>query len=217
MSAKSGAPSADLLAQVARGDELALEHLYEQHVDGLYAFVFFRVGRDRTLAEDVVEDTFVQALDRLESYDSSRGSFGAWLCSMSRNVIRSHLKHHPRWQQLDESWQRIDEHLAQLHGALEGGPLSDELIEQEQTRDLVSMTMANLPERYRQVLEQKYVGEQSLEQLAGGLELSVEAVKSLLARARRAFRETFATLSRQPVNRELLSAVPLEPAAEVKP
>jgi RNA polymerase sigma-70 factor, ECF subfamily len=63
-----------------------------------------------------------------------------------------------------------------------------------ETRDLVNMTIANLPERYRTALMRKYVDGRTLETLAAELELSQDATKSLLARARRAFRATFSTL-----------------------
>lgn len=93
-------------------------------------------------------------------------------------------------------WDRIDETFAQVFAALDHEPLSDEVIAREETRDLVNVTIAHLPERYRAVLEQKYVGGDSMAELAARLEVSEDAAKSLLARARRAFRETFVALSK---------------------
>jgi RNA polymerase sigma-70 factor, ECF subfamily len=188
---------AELVRRVIGRDATAVEELYEAHVDGLYAFVFYRVGRDAAMAEDVVQETFMAALGRLDEYDAARGALRGWLCTLSRNIIRRHLAHHPRTRELDARWQRIDATLGELFAALDGAPLSDELVARQETRDLVSMTVANLPEHYRSVLEQKYVGGRTLEEMAGELELSVDAIKSLLARARRAFRETFSTLSRE--------------------
>ena len=57
------------------------------------------------------------------------------------------------------------------------------------------MAIANLPDPYGNVLQRKYVAGATLEELARDLEVSEDAVKSLLARARRAFRDTFLTLS----------------------
>ena len=79
----------DLLRGAARGDDAALTGLYERHVDGLYAFVFYRVGRDRQLAEDVVQATFLHALEHADEFDARRGSFRAWLHTSSRNVLRT--------------------------------------------------------------------------------------------------------------------------------
>ncbi len=187
-------PGADLRA-ARDGDRDAITRLYDAHVDGLYAFVFYRVGRDATLAEDVVQETFATALARPEAHDPSRGSVGSWLTVLSRNVIRDHLRDHHKSDQLQHTWERIDATLAQTFAAMAERPLPGEVLERAETRDLVHMAVANLPDQYRNALTRKYVDGESLETLAGELGISIDATKSLLARARRAFRDTFATLS----------------------
>lgn len=184
-----------LLRAARAGDRAAIQQFYDANVDGLYAFVFFRVGRDAALAEDVVQETFAKALARTSEYDPKRGSESSWLAVLSRNVIRDHLREHRRADQLLATWERIDATLAQTFGAMAEQPLPGEVLERAETRDLVHMAIANLPEQYRSVLNRKYVDGESLEALAGELGISVDAAKSLLARARRAFRDTFATLT----------------------
>lgn len=187
-------PGADLRA-AQDGDRLAIGRFYDAHVDGLYAFVFYRVGRDAALAEDVVQETFTIALTKRESYDAARGSVASWLTVLSRNVIRDQLREHRRADALQATWERIDATLAQTFAAMAERPLPGEVLERAETRDLVHMAVANLPEQYRTALTRKYVDGESLETLASELGISVDAAKSLLARARRAFRDTFATLS----------------------
>jgi RNA polymerase sigma-70 factor (ECF subfamily) len=187
-------PGSDLRAAQG-GDRDAIGRFYDAHVDGLYTFVFFRVGRDASLAEDVVQETFARALTKQNEYDPARGSVGSWLTVMSRNVIRDHLRAHRRSDDLQQAWDRIDTSLAQVFAAMAERPLPGEVLERAETRDLVHMAISNLPGQYRTVLTRKYVDGESLETLAGEFGISVDAAKSLLARARRAFRETFATLS----------------------
>ena len=182
------------LGDARRGDRDAIARFYDAHVDGLYTFVFFRVGRDSSIAEDVVQETFALALTRTAAYDATRGSTASWLAVLSRNVIRDHLKSHRRSDELSASWARIDATLAQTFAAMAERPLPGEVLERAETRDLVQMAIANLPEQYRTALTRKYVDGQSLETLAGELGISVDATKSLLARARRAFREVFGAL-----------------------
>jgi RNA polymerase sigma-70 factor (ECF subfamily) len=129
------------------------------------------------------------------AYDPARGSIATWLAVLSRNVIRDHLKAARRSNELAQTWQRVDASLAQMFAAMAEKPLPGEALERAETRDLVHMAIANLPEQYRVVLQRKYVDGERLDTLAGELGLSVDATKSLLARARRAFRDTFATLS----------------------
>jgi RNA polymerase sigma-70 factor (ECF subfamily) len=187
-------PGSDLRA-AQDGDKVAIARFYDAHVDGLYTFVFFRVGRDATLAEDVVQETFTLALTRRDAYDPARGSIASWLSVLSRNVIRDHVREHRRGDALQATWERIDATLAQTFAAMAERPLPGEVLERAETRDLVHMAVANLPDQYRTALTRKYVDGESLETLAGELGISVDATKSLLARARRSFRDTFATLS----------------------
>ena len=187
-------PASDLVA-ARRGDRDAIARFYEAHVDGLYTFIYYRVGRDTALAEDVVQETFAVALSKQADYDAARGSVGSWLTVLSRNVIRDHLRAHTRSDQLATQWERIDATLAQTFAAMAERPLPGEVLERAETRDLVHMAVANLPDQYRTALTRKYVDGESVETLAGELGISVDATKSLLARARRAFRDTFATLS----------------------
>lgn len=187
-------PGSDLRAARA-GDKQAIERFYEAHVDGLYTFVYYRVGRDTSLAEDVVQETFTIAMSKQADYDPARGSVGSWLTVLSRNVIRDHMRAHKRSDELAQTWDKIDATLAQNFAAMAERPLPGEVLERAETRDLVHMAVANLPEQYRNALTRKYVDGESLETLAGELGISVDATKSLLARARRAFRDTFATLS----------------------
>lgn len=187
-------PGADLRA-AQRGDREAIGRFYDEHVDGLYAFVFYRVNRDAALAEDVVQETFALALARRAEYDPARGTTGAWLRVLSRNVIRDHLRDHRR--HVVDQWDRIDSALAETFAAMADRPLPGEVLERAETRDLVHIAIANLPEQYRSALTRKYVDGESLETLARDLGISIDAAKSLLARARRAFRDTFATVSAQ--------------------
>ena len=187
-------PGADLRA-ARSGDQEAIARFYDAHVDGLYTFIYYRVGRDTSLAEDVVQETFASALSRRAEYDPARGSVATWLTILSRNAIRDHLKAHRRSDELATAWERIDATLAQTFAAMAERPLPGEVLERTEPRDLVHMAVANLPEQYRTALTRKYVDGESLETLAGELGISIEAAKSLLARARRAFRDTFAALS----------------------
>lgn len=187
-------PAGDVRAAQG-GDRDAIARLYDAHVDGLYTFIYYRVGRDTALAEDVVQETFARALSRQAEYDPARGSVGSWLTVLSRNVIRDHLRAHKRGDELATTWERIDATLAQTFAAMAERPLPGEVLERAETRDLVHMAVANLPAQYRIALTRKYVDGETLETLARELGISVDATKSLLARARRAFRDTFATVS----------------------
>lgn len=82
----------DLAARIAQGDEAALSELFQQF-GGAVKSVAFRVIRDETLAEDVVQDTFVGIWRSPEKYDPSRGSLRTFLLTIAHrravDIVRS--------------------------------------------------------------------------------------------------------------------------------
>ncbi|NUP06991.1 MAG: RNA polymerase sigma factor [Polyangiaceae bacterium] len=194
-SAGEGLGPSALLAAVARGDKDALRRLYETCVDGLYTFVFYRVGKDPALAEDVVQETFLLAMSHHGDFDERRGTLRSWVCQLSRNVIRTHLRQRRRSEEID-MWDRVDRALVEAFERMEREALAQEVLEKKEVRDLVHVTMGHLAANHRHILERKYLEDRSLAELALELGVSEDAAKSMLARARRAFRETFQTLGR---------------------
>lgn len=184
-----------LVDRAARGEADALQALFDETVDGVYAFVFFRVGKDKAAAEDIVQETYLAAMGRFGDFDPARGSLKAWLCQLSRNIARAHLAAQRRTEELD-MWDRVDRVMMEAFDRMERDALVDELIERRETRDLVHLAMSSLPDLYRRALEEKYVEEWSLDRMAKDRGVSEDAVKSLLARARRAFRDTFQALGK---------------------
>ena len=183
------------LDRIIRGDPAALTQWFEQNVDAVYAFVFYRVGNDCDLAADATQATFALALERLGDYDPQRGGMVTWLRVLSRNIVRDLLAKHRKAVQLQTVWNNIDQSLKRIYERIDRELLPDAALERQETKELVSMTLANLPPHYREVLEAKYFDEQPLEAIARMREATIDSVKSMLHRARAAFRETFLTLA----------------------
>ena len=59
---------------------------YDTYADKIYKYVFFRVGGNKELAEDLTQDIFVKALDAFDRYDTSV-SVSAWIYTIARNHI----------------------------------------------------------------------------------------------------------------------------------
>lgn len=73
-----------LLERVARGDESALERLYDKYSAALYA-VAYRIAGERSDAEEIVLDSFAQAWRDAPRFQASRGSPIAWLTTICRS------------------------------------------------------------------------------------------------------------------------------------
>jgi RNA polymerase sigma-70 factor (ECF subfamily) len=74
----------ELVRHVVAGSEAALATLYDRHAVTVFRAAL-RLARDRGLAEDVVQETFLALWNRAEQYDPARGSLGAWLSTIARN------------------------------------------------------------------------------------------------------------------------------------
>lgn len=73
-----------VLDSVRRGDARALEELYRRHSPRLYALLL-RMLRETADAEEILQETFVDAWRRAREYAASRGSVEAWLITIARS------------------------------------------------------------------------------------------------------------------------------------
>ncbi len=184
--------------RVQRGDKQAVAMLAEEAMSPLFRFSFYRVGRDRHLCEDVVQETLVQALRRIDQYQPERadGDVFGWLTGLARNEIRRALRSRGKAESLEALWGRMDRELLAVYAKLESAPFDDALLARAETREMVNVTMSQLPPRYGKALEAKYMLGQSVRQIAAALDVSEKAAESLLGRARKAFSAAFTTLAR---------------------
>lgn len=182
-------------ALAGNGDAARL--LADEALQPLFDFCLYRVGRNRHLCEEVVQETLVRALRELERYEPARANNNIfpWLTGLARNEIHRVLARE-RGVSLESLWNRMDRELLQLFARLDSEPYSDEVLAREETRELVNATMAQLPPHYREALEAKYVQGQSVRELAHDWSVSEKAAESLLTRARQAFRAAFTALAR---------------------
>jgi DNA-directed RNA polymerase specialized sigma24 family protein len=115
---------------------------------------------------------------------------------LARNEIRRVLAQQSASASLESLWARMDDDLRSIFMRLESEPLEEVILQREETREMVNATMSQLPERYRDALEAKYVLRQSVRDIAAHRSTTEKAIESLLSRARQAFRESFVALAR---------------------
>jgi RNA polymerase sigma-70 factor, ECF subfamily len=117
-----------LVRSAQAGDMSAFSELFDRYYDVVYRYVLFRMG-DRSLAEDVTQETFVRALRRISSVSYQGRDIGAWFVTIARNLIFDHVKS-SRYR-LEHSTGEIIELSPSTHGpeqqVLEGAT-NDELL-----------------------------------------------------------------------------------------
>jgi len=189
-----------LTGRVLAGDEAAATELFERHVDALYEFVHYRLGGDRGLTEDVVQDTMLVALDRLRSFDG-RSSLHTWICGIAKNKMRA-LRRKRRPLLVEDLLEDADADIERILAEVDREPLPEWVLERQETRELVGATLSSLPPDYRDVLVEKYVDERSVADIAGRLGKGHKAAESTLHRARLAFARIFQLLATRRGERE---------------
>src|SRR6185312_10687717 len=146
-------------------DDATLRRLWDEHAAPLLAFVLRLTGGDRGRAEDVVQETLLQAWKHPEVLDPQRGPVRPWLLTVARRVAIDHYR--ARRARPSEVG---DEGLADL-GVGDG---IDEALE----RWLVSDALATLAPAHREALLHTYYAGRTVTEAATVLGIPVGTVKS---------------------------------------
>ena len=159
-------------------DEAAFSRWYEQSAPRVYAYVFNRCGGATDVAEELTQQTFVEALRRRSGYDG-RGDVVAWLCGIARHKLADH------YRRLEREHRRHRRLVVRDLTIAEGGWGA------AHTRVAIDAALSALPPQHRLVLLLRYLDRQSVPEIARAIGRSVEATESLLARARRSFARAY--------------------------
>lgn len=162
--------AADPAADLARD-------LFERYHQQIYAYLW-RMVRDQQLAEDLAQQTFLNALNARRQLPRVR-NHRAWLYRIATNLALNALKRGRRFAWLP--WQAADRRAVVADGTLDrlGGPSA------------VEAALAALPAALRAPLLLHAHHGLSVCEIAGVLKLSEGAVRMRLCRARRAFRQAY--------------------------
>lgn len=184
-----------LVKRLLAHDREAFDAFFAGYFPRLYRFARTRLGDDADATKEVVQVTLTKAIRKLASYRGEAALF-TWLCTICRNEIADHRARVAR----DRRHVVLIEDTPDIRAAVEAvaAPESDDPesnFRRLETTRLIQVALDQLPTSYGNALEWKYVYGYSVEEIAAKLGLGLEAAQSLLARAKRAFQEVYATLT----------------------
>lgn len=149
------------------------ESVYRDNVDRLYRLIYARVG-NRPDAEDLTSEVFRTALGPLR-LASSKGEVRSYLLVTARTVLASHWRRH-----LGQPVTSIDPEADAVFLAEPSGP-----DEPSDAPNRVGRILATLPDRYRRILELRFLEACSIKEAAQAMDVSVSNAKVLQHRALR--------------------------------
>jgi len=164
----------DLIARVLAGDPSAERAFYDAHVDRIYRLVY-RMAGDPDLAEELTQEAFVRAFDRLSSY-RGEAALSSWLHRVAVSVTLNRLKKLKRHRAHEVSWE------GDLPALDRDGPERIEL--QRRLRGAID----RLPEILRVVFVMHDIEGYKHREIAAALDVPENTSKARLSRARQALR-----------------------------
>ena len=167
----------ELVSRAGRGDRVAAGLLIERHTDKVMA-VCYRMLGERSAAEDAAQETFLRLWKNAPGWRAQGAGFEAWLYRVAKNICLDRLRRRGREAPQDAAPEQID-----------AAPHPDAAVMTDQRRLEVDAALAILPERQRLAVTLCYYQELSNGAAASIMGVSVEAIESLLGRARRRLRE----------------------------
>ena len=178
------APDADessLVARAQRGDSAAFDALVRRHLPGALVAAERLLG-DRSDAEDLVQDAFLRAMDRLPLLDSNR-PFGPWFFTLLRNLginqLRARKVRHTEPEPFDVA---------------STDPLPDEVVVNNEVRTRFDAALAALTPRQREIVMLFEVEGWKGVEIAEHLGLTPENVRWHLHQAKKSLRVALAPL-----------------------
>jgi RNA polymerase sigma-70 factor (ECF subfamily) len=185
-----------LVRQLIEGSQDALAGLYDRHAQAVFATAM-RVSRDRGIAEEVVQETFLTLWNRAELFDPSRGALSAWLLTIARNRAIDRLRVASRHERAatfssfahgladDQSTLEWLTSTGDLIGTAGPEPGPEMALADKETREIIRDALASLSPLERRAIELAYGTGLSQSEIAAHLGWPMGTVKT---RTRRAFR-----------------------------
>jgi RNA polymerase sigma-70 factor (ECF subfamily) len=170
----------DLLVRLQRRDPQALAELYDRYGQMVFRLIL-RMVRDRGLAEDLVQETFLRVWNRAGGFDSERGAVGPWLLAVARNRAIDYLRCQGR--RIESTIELNETEYPGLFADLSSDTLNFDLVRQ------VKRALDQLGSQQREAIEMAYFEGMSQTEIAQRMGQPLGTVKTWMRRALQQMRE----------------------------
>lgn len=185
----------EVVARARRGAEAAYRELIGRYQRPVMSLIY-RLVRDRELAEDLTQDTFVKVLNALDRYDPKH-KFSSWIFRIAHNTAIDQLrKKSPVTLSLDGSPHATDAEAAQASEVtpVDAAPDPSEYTANREIGREIEAALALLRPEYRTAIILYHVEGRPYDEIAEIMELPLGTVKTFIHRARKELKKKLAHL-----------------------
>lgn len=176
-----------LVDRAQAGDAAAMRELYERYATAVHRFAIVPLVHDRTLAEDLLADTFVRAMEHIGRFRWQGKGVLPWLIRIAKNLALDHLRKSGRFTGWPDGFEQFI--------ADDDGTTGESATAQRQVTDLlrtrIDVCLEEINPRYGKVLRLRLVEGVSRDVAAQAMDVSVGTLDVLLFRACKAFRKLY--------------------------
>ena len=159
-----------LVEQAQQGDQTAFGMIYDQLIDQIYRYVYFKTPSIE-VAEDITEDVFFKVWKNIKKFKPQGVPFSSWVFRIAHNEVVDFYRKNKEVLELDETWQ---DHKT------ENTPES--LVEKQLIQKEVQIALRDLPENQAQAIILKYINDLSNQEISKTMDKSETAIRILLSR-----------------------------------
>ncbi len=166
----------ELMNAICSGDHSAYEALVRRHLKPVSRYAWRMLGNQRDV-EDIAQDTFLRVWLKAASWRPEKSRLTTWIHRIAHNLCIDQLR-------------KRREELTEEEAAQDRGPLEDAV--RDHAAERLRAALGRLPQSQRSALSLCHYQGFSNREAAAIMAVSVQALESLLARAKRSLRKTLA-------------------------
>ncbi len=130
---------------------------YEDHMPQVFGYVYMRTNRDRSLAEDIVSEIFLKAIENFEQYSKEKGSFKSWIFQITKNYLIDYFRSNKN---------RASSSIDDLANELKDPGDTKQLAQNEIEKEIIIEAINTLPENKKELVILRYFSGYSYEEIA---------------------------------------------------
>ncbi|MBU1992469.1 MAG: sigma-70 family RNA polymerase sigma factor [Patescibacteria group bacterium] len=166
----------ELVARVKKGDREAFSALYDELVDSVYRYIYFKVNQDDV--EDLLETVFMKVWENIHQYKKRKTSFASWVFRIAHNLVVDHY--------------RLKKDVIELSPAIptyerEHNPI--QVTQDSLNKEVLRSGIRKLKPTYQQIVILKFINELSNMEIAKIMNKSEGSLRVLQFRALKELKE----------------------------